>query len=167
MKRLIVKERYLAFDDGTPFFYLADTAWEMLHRLSREEIKHYLSVRANQGFTAVQTVALAEMEGATTPNFYGRLPLLFTGDTPDPEKPDTDGEYSYWDHVDFTVEEAEKLGLFISLLPTWGDKFNIFDGKGPEIFNAENAYTYGRWIAERYKKHYNIIWMLGGDRPIE
>jgi hypothetical protein len=29
--------RHLQFEDGTPFFYLGDTAWELFHRLSREE----------------------------------------------------------------------------------------------------------------------------------
>jgi hypothetical protein len=32
------------------------------------------------------------------------------------------------------------------------------------IFNKENAYKYGRWIATRYKDYPNIIWINGGDR---
>ena len=27
-------QRFLVFEDGTPFFYLGDTAWELFHRLS-------------------------------------------------------------------------------------------------------------------------------------
>jgi hypothetical protein len=73
MRKLTVKGRYLSWEDGKPFFYLGDTAWEMLHKLSREEVDHYLSVRSRQGFTAIQTVALAEQEGVTVPNYYGRL----------------------------------------------------------------------------------------------
>ena len=167
MKKLIVKQRYLSWENGEPFFYLGDTAWEMLHKLSREEIERFLHQRAQQGFTAIQTVALAEFEGATTPNFYGRFPLEFTNDTPDPTKPDISAGYSYWNHVDYVIETAEKYGLFITLLPTWGDKFNKCWGKGPEIFTPENAYEYGRWIAHRYKDFPNIIWMLGGDRLLE
>jgi hypothetical protein len=65
MKKLMVHEnkRYLMWDDGTPFFYLGDTAWEMLHGLTRAEIEYYLSVRAQQGYNVIQTVALAEFEG--------------------------------------------------------------------------------------------------------
>ncbi len=167
MKKLTVQGRYLAYEDGTPFFYLGDTAWELFHALSREEMEHYFATRADQGFNAIQAVALAEIWGITTPNHYGRLPFEFTDEQPDPEKPDVGGEYSYWDHVDYAVDTAEKYGLFITMLPTWGDKFNLVWGRGPLIFNKENAYTYGKWIAERYKDHSNIIWMLGGDRPLE
>ncbi len=167
MKTLKVQGRFLFWEDGTPFFYLGDTAWELFHALSKEEAKRYLTERSRQGFTAVQAVALAELEGLTKPNFYGRLPLCVTEGGPDPTRPDTDGDYSYWDHVDFVVETAAKLDIVVVLLPTWGDKFNLCWGKGPEIFNEKNAYIYGQWIAERYKDKWNIIWMLGGDRKLE
>ena len=163
MRRLTVRGRYLAWEDGEPFFYLGDTAWEIFHRLNREEAAWYMAQRARQGFTAVQGVALAEMEGLTVPNAYGRLPLLLTDGVPDPAKPDTQAGYSYWDHVDYIVEEAGRNGIFIALLPTWGDKYNLRWGKGPEIFTKENAYLYGKWIADRYRDRENIIWMLGGD----
>ncbi len=167
MKTLQVKDRYLSYNDGTPFFYLGDTAWELFHRLNREEFEQYFSARARQGFTVVQAVALAELDGLTLPNAYGRLPLHCTNNLPDPTRPDTEGEYSYWAHVDYAIEIAAKYDLFIAILPTWGDKFNHIWGKGPEIFNEENAYIYGKWIAERYKNHWNILWMLGGDRPLQ
>lgn len=167
MKLLKTCGRYLAFDDGKPFFYLGDTAWELLHRLSREDMELYFATRARQGFTVVQTVALAEHEGTTTPNRYGRLPLKFTDGLPDPLKPDEDGEYSYWAHVDYAIELAARHGLFIALLPTWGDKINLCWGKGPVIFDEANAERYGQWLACRYRRCWNIIWMLGGDRPLE
>lgn len=167
MRKLIVKGRYLAREDGQPFFYLGDTAWEIFHRLNCQEAEHYFAVRARQGFTVVQGVALAELEGVTEPNAYGRLPLLFTNGLPDPSRPDTTGDYSYWDHVDYMVDLAAKHGLFIALLPAWGDKFNLCWGKGPEFFTPENAYTYGKWISARYAGRENLIWMLGGDRPLE
>ncbi|MBQ4321009.1 MAG: DUF4038 domain-containing protein, partial [Oscillospiraceae bacterium] len=50
MKKLAVKGRYLAWEDGAPFFYLGDTAWELFHRLNREETEHYFAQRARQGF---------------------------------------------------------------------------------------------------------------------
>lgn len=167
MRKLIVKGRYLAWDNGEPFFYLGDTAWEIFHRLNRDEMAHYFTQRARQGYTAIQSVALAEFEGITVPSAHNRLPFLFTDGMPDPTRPDLDGEYSYWDHVDYAVDTSCRCGLFITMLPTWGDKFNCQWGKGPEIFNEENAYIYGKWIAARYAEKENIIWMLGGDRPLE
>lgn len=168
MNTLQVKGRYLYWWDSTPFFYLGDTAWELLHRLNREEIEEYMAVRERQGFTVVQTVALAELDGLRTENAYGRLPLLCdTNGIPDPTMPDVSGNYSYWDHVDYAVECAARHGLIVALLPTWGDKFNPLWGKGPRIFTPDNAYLYGKWIAARYASSWNILWMLGGDRPLD
>ena len=31
---------YLVSEDGKPFFYLGDTAWELFHRLSKEDMFH-------------------------------------------------------------------------------------------------------------------------------
>jgi hypothetical protein len=38
--------RFLVKEDGAPFFYLGDTAWELFHRLNREEADQYLENRA-------------------------------------------------------------------------------------------------------------------------
>ena len=160
-------KRFLMKADGTPFFWLGDTAWELFHRLNREEADRYLETRAEQGFNVIQAVALAEFEGLTVENAYGRLPLRKNeAGQYDPSMPDTDGEYSYWDHMDYVIRKAAQLGLYIALLPNWGDKFNQMWGKGPEVFDKENAEVYGRWLGKRYKDQVNIIWILGGDRPL-
>ena len=156
-------KRYLMTDSGDPFYYFGDTAWELFHRLTVDEADYYFSIRAKQGFNVIQAVALSEFDGLTVPNKYGRLPLINN----DPATPDLSGDYSYWDHVDKLIEIAARYNLFIALLPTWGDKFNKGWGAGPEIFNGGNAYTYGKWIGDRYKDSWNIIWMLGGDRTLD
>jgi hypothetical protein len=113
-------------------------------------------------------VALAEFDGIEIPNAYGRKPLLKnTKGEYDPTMPDTAGENSYWDHVDYIVDKAASLGMYIGFLPTWGDKVNLKWGKGPMIFNEQNARVYGKWLGERYKDRNNIIWIMGGDRPLE
>jgi hypothetical protein len=164
--RLKVSEnrRFLVYEDGRPFFYLADTAWELFHRLNREEADRYLQDRARKGFTVIQAVALAELDGLADPNPYGHLPLLDN----DPARPDVkEGPVNdYWDHVDFVVEKANSLGLYVGFLPTWGDKWNKKWGKGPEIFTPANAAVYGEWLGRRYRDR-GIIWILGGDRPVE
>lgn len=159
--------RYLEHGDGTPFFWLGDTAWELFHKLNREEAELYLSNRASLRFNVIQAVALAEKDGLNTGNAYGRRPLKQNARGQyDPALPDTDGDYHYWSHVDYIVEKAAALGLYIAFLPTWGDKYNKLWGIGPAIFNAENAFQYGTWLGERYKDSPNIIWVLGGDRPL-
>jgi hypothetical protein len=156
--------RYLVTEQGVPFVWLGDTAWELFHRLNREEALTYLDARAAQGFNVVQAVALAELDGLNVPNAYGHTPLL----EHDPTRPRmAEGpQNDYWDHVDFVISQANQRGIYIGLLPTWGDKWNRKWGVGPEIFQAGNAEAYGKWLGERYQ-HAGVIWILGGDRPIE
>jgi hypothetical protein len=117
----------------------------------------YLETRARQGFNVVQTVALAELDGLNTPNKYGETPLHNN----DPSSPNE----QYFTHVDFVINKAKELGIYIALLPTWGDKlFKDTWGTGPEVFNSENAYDFGIWLGKRYSDSENIIWIIGGDR---
>jgi hypothetical protein len=162
--RVSENQRFLVTADGQPFFWLGDTAWQLLHRLDREEADRYLEDRARKGFTVIQAVALAELDGLQDPNPYGHRPLLDT----DPTRPDVrEGPLNdYWDHVDYIVGKANSLGLYIGFLPTWGDKWNKKWGAGPEIFTPENAAIYGEWLGRRYADH-GIIWIVGGDRPLE
>ena len=69
-------KRFLVTADGQPFFWLGDTAWELFHRPTREDALRYLRKRAEQRFTVVQAVALAEFDGLNEPNAYGHRPLL-------------------------------------------------------------------------------------------
>jgi len=148
--------RFLVYDDGTPFFYLGDTAWELFHRTTREEAGLYLANRAAKGFTAVQAVALAEVEGLDVPNAYGHLPLI----DKDPARPNE----AYFAHVDWIVQRANALGMYVALLPTWG-KYVQPDAWDAEqiIFDPEKARAYGAFLGRRYADA-GIIWMLGGDR---
>lgn len=156
--------RFLMTADGQPFFYLGDTAWELFHRLNRDEANLYLQNRAAKGFTVIQAVALAELDGLDTPSAAGHRPLVDR----DPTRPDVrDGaDNDYWDHVDWVIETAGSLGMYVGLLPTWGDKWNKKWGAGPELFNPANAEAYGAWLGKRYADQ-PIIWILGGDRPVE
>lgn len=149
--------RHLETVDGKSFFLLGDTAWELFHRLTREETELYLKNRADKGFNTVLAVALAEFE-FDQPNAYGEMPL----ENNDPTQP----RDAYFQHVDWVVDKAASLGLYTAMLPTWGDKWNKKWGKGPEIFTPENAATYCEWLAKRYRDK-PVIWILGGDRPVE
>ena len=156
--------RFLLDNDGNPFFYLGDTAWELFHRLNRDEADRYLRDRASKGFTVIQAVAIAELDGHDIPNAYGHLPLIDL----DPARPAVqDGPANdYWDHVDFVVDRANSLGLVVGFLPTWGRYWHdkVHDGK--PLFDVKNAETYGEWLGRRYKDK-GIIWILGGDRGFD
>ncbi len=162
-------QRYLMTADGNPFFWLGDTDWELFHRLTREEAEEFLEIRKQQGFNVIHAVALAEFNGLRQPNRYGDLPLI----DEDPTKlavtqgtnPANEEEYDYWDHVDFIINRMADKGMYVGLLPTWGDKVTRMWGEGPTVFNEANAEVYGASLANRYANNWNIIWILGGDRP--
>lgn len=105
----------------------------------------------------IQAVALAEFNGLRKPNQYGEVPLKNL----DPAQPND----KYFKVVDSAIHMARQRNLFVGLLPTWGDKVTKLWGEGPVVFDSINAYAYGKWIGNRYKKDPNIIWILGGDRP--
>ena len=151
-------KHFIVTADGHPFFWLGDTAWELFHRLNREDAERYLARRAEQRFTVIQAVALAEFDGLGKANAYGEVPLRNN----DPLQPND----AYFAHVDWIVAKANSLGLYIGFLPTWGDKWNKKWGQGPEIFTIENAERYGEWLGRRYRDA-GLVWILGGDRPVE
>jgi hypothetical protein len=147
---------------GRPFFWMGDTAWLLLSRLTREETDHYLATRRRQGFNVIQVMVLH------TPQMTSRYdaPALIEGDpgrprvTPgrDPARP---GEYDYWDHLDWVVERARAHGITVALVPSWGSLAD--EG----ALNLANAPVYGRFLAERYRDDPNIVWLNGGDTRAE
>ncbi len=151
--RVSANHRYLEHEDGKPFFYLGDTAWELFHRLNREEATHYLANRAQKDFTVIQAVILSEVGDLKTPNAYGDLPLIDR----DPTRPNE----AYFRQVDFVVNKAGELGLFIGMLPTWGRYW----ATGSSIFTPATAREYGRFIGRRYRDK-ALIWILGGDHSV-
>ncbi len=150
--------RFLQHQDGTPFFWLGDTAWLLFQRLDRAETERYLEDRRGKGFNVVQAVALhglADQSAYGVPALIGRDPAR-PNLTPgrDPSKP---GEYDYWDHVDWVVDRAAGKGIFIALLPTWG---SVVKSGG---LNLSNAAAYARFLTGRYGDRPNIILVNGGD----
>lgn len=116
---------------------------------------HFENCRA-KGFTVIQAVALAELDGLNAPNRYGVKPMI-------DNNPYTPNE-KYFEYMDWVIKKAAEKGLFIGLLPTWGNKVDKAWGTGLVIFNKDNAYKYGQWFANRYKNNTNIFWIDGGDR---
>ena len=96
-----------------------------------------------------------------TKNVYGDYALI----NEDVSKPNiTPGNkfsdtaaYDYWDHVDFIVDEAAKRGIYMGMVPVWGS--NVKGGK----VSVQQGEAYAKFLANRYKDNWNIIWLNGGD----
>lgn len=147
---------------GRPFFWLGDTGWLLLSRLTREEAELYLDTRRAQGFNVVQVMVLHTPAMQTV---YG-APALIGGDparprtTPgaDPARAD---QYDFWDHLDWVAGRAQAKGMYLALVPAWGSL------AGGGQLNVESARAYGRFLGERYAARPNIIWLNGGDTASE
>ena len=150
--------RYFMQQDGSPFFWLGDTGWLLFTRLDRNETKRYLDDRAGKGFNVIQVMVLHSLDAV---NVYGQPALenrnVATPKTTDSNSPDIKGQYDYWDHVDFVIDQAAARGIWIALVPVWGS--NVKAGKLSEA----QAERYATFLANRYKSKPNIIWMNGGD----
>src|ERR1700751_1191220 len=150
--------RFLVYEDGSPFYWFGDTAWELFHRSTREDAERYLEKRKAQRFSIIQAVVLSEENGIRTPNRYGDLPLI----DEDPAKPNKE----YFQHIDWVLKKAESMGVWFGILPTWGDKVGHTHGAGPAIFTPQNAWEYGHFLGSRYRE-VNLVWILGGDRTVD
>ncbi len=167
--KVSANRRFLTHADNTPFFWLGDTAWEIAHRLDRSEVLIYLQSAVDNGINVIQFAALTELSQLTEPNAYDDLPLIDKNPTKPAVTPGNNpslaSEYDYWDHVDYIIDIAESLGIYVALLPSWGSY--LWENKGQRsdpIFQAKNATEYGEWLGRRYAEKNNMIWVLGGDR---
>lgn len=144
-------KRYLQHENGKPFFWLGETAWLLPSRSNRDEVNYFMHETANNGYNVVQISVLHNIPSIS---IYGDWALPNGFDFKGIDKP---GEYNYWQHVDYIVESARQKGIYIGIVCVWG---------GPvkqKLLSVEDAKKYGKFLAERYKKYPNIIWLIGGD----
>lgn len=151
--RVSDNQRYLQFENGQPFFWLGDTGWLLPEKLSRSKAGYYLSKCRRAGYNVVQVQVL---NGVPSVNSYGQLSNPFGWDM---SRADPSGVYSYWDHLDYIIDTAARNGIFIGMVTIWGAQ--VKNGN----INEQQARTYGRFLAERYKDKPNIVWIMGGDIP--
>lgn len=97
--------------NGKSFFWQADTAWLLFHRLTYNEADQYLADRASKGFNMILSVGFQQI-GIDSPNRNGDLMFIDR----DPTKPNE----PYWAHIDSIVKLAWSKGIRVCLVPVWG-----------------------------------------------
>ncbi len=118
---------FLQYEDGRPFFWLADTAWLMFSKLSPQETETYLEDRRRKGFNVVQVMLLRGTDAMGT----DASRALIDGD---PARPDLD--HGFWDHVDRMTGLAAEKGIYLAIVPAWGavvksGRLNLSNMPGP------------------------------------
>ena len=153
---------HLQHADGTPFFYLADTAWVLFNKLSEAGAGRLFADRAAKGFTVVQSCVFRDLFTPNEPNAAGVRPF------------ETDADMRavrmsprWLDHVVRLTRLAGEHGIVMGLLPTWGDKWNAYSNSaGPVVMDETSAHAYCRTLSDSLGGCDNVIWILGGDSPI-
>lgn len=120
---------------------MADTAWRLFKALNRQEAVDYLRNRLEKGFTVIQAYVL---RGLCVPNLYGELPLMDR----DPSRPNE----AFFKNIDFIVDKAQELGLFMGLVTTFGEHVRRGNVEGEyfesdeAVFTEKKAYEYGCFL---------------------
>jgi hypothetical protein len=145
---------HLAHADGTPFFYLADTAWNGALLSTDADWATYLDDRVARGFTAIQlithapwTAALANAEGLTA----------FEGDDPARVRPE------FFDRIDRRIAEVNARGMLAVPVLAWAANFGASARLNVgHTASAEQLIPLLRYQVERLGRHH-VMWVLAGD----
>ena len=149
--------RFLTYEDGSPFFWLGDTAWEMTWKSEPADMLTYMDDRQGKGFNVIQVVALSH-QILTSNGVENRM-----------------GEWSfnnedfyrinprYFDYLDTIVTAANARGMAVALVPLWAAMSEVHKNSYlDDALTADQSLHLAEYIGARYAG-YNVIWIVGGD----
>ena len=152
--RVSQNERYLEQADGTPFFWLSDTAWNGALKADHASWESYLSDRGKKKFTVVQFVTtqwIAAAGNAEARQAYeGRESITI------------DPIFFQW--MDERVRSVNDHGLVAAPVLIWTAPWSPYS----KFLNPGNALPddqvirLARYMVARYGA-YQVIWILAGD----
>jgi hypothetical protein len=152
--RLSFNRRYLMHDDATPFFWLADTAWNGALLSTPEEWASYIQERKRQKFTTVQWVAT---QFRAAPEGNRAHQLAFTGSNSIAVNP------QFFRAMDAKVDALDQAGLLSAPVLLWA----VGSGANPNVnpgyaLPDDQAILLARYMVARWGAN-NVVWILGGD----
>jgi hypothetical protein len=157
--KLSDNRRHFIHEDGTPFFWLADTCWNGPLLAEDSDWQHYLNVRTAQRFTAVQWVAthwLAAPGGDRTGTkaYHGHERIRLNLD--------------FFRQLERKHDTMIAAGLLSIPVMLWSANWNpevIRDNPGAVLPEEQAAllaqYMVARWDADP------VAWFLPGDGPYQ
>jgi hypothetical protein len=140
--RVAADHLHLEHEDGTPFFWLADSVWDGARLSTREDWSYYAAVRANQKFTAALWAVVPGQDEKSSSPFIGTERIAVQPD--------------YFKRLDAKLEIAKRSGLLCGIAPL------SELGLGPDSTSTlpENQailllrYAVSRWQADP------VVWVL-------
>ena len=142
-------DRYHLVDDaGGPVFWLADTAWNLWCRGTPEEWDHYLAVRKEQGFNAIQ-FCTGWWRGCTRP-IHGQPFRLANGRLVYDE--------AAWESLDLLFRKIADAGMIAAPINLW----TLTEIDPGRVLKESHCIMVARKQVDRWDAP-NVVWMLGGD----
>ena len=147
--RLSTNKRYIEYNDGTPFFWLADTVWCGPLFADLDDWKVFLEDRVQKEFTAIQFVMtqwrMAETDAAGNPAFIGKEKVAVNA--------------AFFQRMDKYVDAINDAGLVAVPVLLWAIRGQENPGYSlPE----DQKIVLAEYMIARYGAHH-VIWFLGGD----
>jgi hypothetical protein len=143
--------RHLEDQSGRPFLVIADTPW-FIQKVKLEDVRAIMDDRVVKGFN---TLFLETVDDSNFPSRDGYGNVAFFPDD-DITKPVD----AYWKYGEQVMEEAEKRGLFVMMSSLW---FGGGQGMYRDRITPQNAAQFGKFLAARYGRFKNLLWMGVGD----
>ncbi|MBN2633205.1 MAG: DUF4038 domain-containing protein [Bacteroidales bacterium] len=144
---------HLAHADGTPFFWLACTAWNGALKSTDDEWDHYLKQRVDNSYNVIQLVTTQwrgcdkSSEGLVAFTGCGRISI-------NPE---------FFRLIDQKIDRVNDYGLVAAPVVLW----TLQSGSGRELSPGyylpdDQAILLAKYIVARYGANH-VVWFLGGD----
>ncbi|MEO8392733.1 MAG: DUF4038 domain-containing protein [Chloroflexota bacterium] len=154
--RLADNRRYLVHADGTPFFWIGDTAWNGPLRSTPEDWALYLRERVRQKFTAVQWV---DTQWLASPGGDLNDDLAYTGIDLIEINP------AFFQRLDQRADAIIRAGLLSVPVMLWAAAW-----RSPEENQADPGFSLpedqaillGRYLVARWSAD-PVVWILPGD----
>jgi len=144
-------QRYLEDQRGQPFLLIADTPW-FIQKQKMDDVRRIVDDRMAKGYN---TLFLETVDDSHFPSRDGYGNTAFSSD-----ENITKPVEAYWDYTEQIMVEAEKRGLFIIMSSLW---FGGGQGMYRDRITPENAAEFGRFLASRFGRFKNLMWMHVGD----
>lgn len=145
--RLSPDRRSFVQADGTPFFWLGDTAWNGVLRAAPGDWQRYLAARAGQGFTVIHFVCTQWRGGDKV-----LADRAFAGERDIAINPE------FFQRRDPMVQAINEHGMIASPVQLW----TLNDTDPGSYLPLADAVRLARYLKARWGAH-QVIWLLGGD----
>lgn len=144
--------RHLMDQQNKPFFVMGDTPW-FVQKQKIEDVRMLMDDRVAKGFN---TLFLELLDDEHIPPIDAQGNTAFS-----PPTEITQPVEPFWAYAEQVMDEAEKRGLFVIHNSIW---FGYGKGLWMHHLTPEKCRVYGEFVAKRFARFQNVMWMHVADR---